>query len=165
MHLWNWSSTRPHTYLIAHLDDLCIYHWLFVSVSASFQQRDGCSNVRPHTGQGPDWLWRVWEEEREDCPSPVLHHSPPKQTSVDLGLFIEEGTNQRKQTSIPCLPSSPLLSLCGGLWTSIGGHGNQKERVRSCGWVLGPRGPLALPYLWLTHPQKYLDHLYTGIFA
>ena len=32
--------------LIAHLDDLCVYHWLFVlNIVASFQQRDGYSNV------------------------------------------------------------------------------------------------------------------------
>ena len=33
-------------YLIVHLDDLCIYHWLFVLIiSSTFQQRDGYSTV------------------------------------------------------------------------------------------------------------------------
>ena len=42
---------------IAHLEHLCIYHWLFVliiSVSASFQHRDGYSNVLVLTQVQPE---------------------------------------------------------------------------------------------------------------
>ena len=55
-------------------------------------------------------------------PAPTLSPPfPPKQTSVDLGLFIEEGTNQRKQTSTPPLASPPLplwwiLDIYWGAW-------------------------------------------------